>query len=155
MPHENTICHFSNRLTEAGTLERVVKAFDWQRHKKGYIPMSGQIVDASLMPAPRQRNTDDEDQAIKAGKTAREIWPNEPNKAAQKDVDARWTLKIGGKPMPARTRQANANKSSIRARVEHVLATRKTVTDCLSEPLDWRAPKPNSFSPILPTILTV
>jgi hypothetical protein len=29
-----------------------MKAFDWQLHKKGYIPMSGQIVDASLVPAP-------------------------------------------------------------------------------------------------------
>lgn len=29
--------------------------------------------------------------------SAQEIWLDEPNKAAQKDVDARWTLKIGGK----------------------------------------------------------
>jgi len=34
---------------------------------------------------------------VKAGKSASEIWPDEPNKAAQKDVDARWTLKVGGK----------------------------------------------------------
>lgn len=96
-PDENTIRHFRNRLTETGTLKRVMKAFDWQFHKKGYIPMSGQIVDASLVPAPKQRNTDGEKQAIKEGKSAREIWPDEPAKAAQKDVDARWTLKIGGK----------------------------------------------------------
>jgi IS5 family transposase len=74
-----------------------MKGFDWQLHKKGYIPMSGQIIDASLVPAPKQRNTDDEQQAIKSGKSAKEIWPNEKNKAAQKDTDARWTLKIGGK----------------------------------------------------------
>ena len=74
-----------------------MKAFDWQLQKKGYIPMAGQIVDASLVPAPKQRNTDGEKEAIKAGKTAREIWPDEPNKAAQKDTSARWTLKIGGK----------------------------------------------------------
>ena len=96
-PDENTIRHFRNRLTETGTLKRVMKAFDWQLHKKGYIPMSGQIVDASLVPAPKQRNTESEKEAIKEGKSAREIWPDEPAKAAQKDVDARWTLKIGGK----------------------------------------------------------
>lgn len=96
-PDENTIRHSRNRLTETGTLKRVMKAFDWQLQKKGYIPMSGQTVDASLVPAPKQRNTEDEKAAVKAGKTADEIWPNEPNKAAQKDVDARWTLKIGGK----------------------------------------------------------
>lgn len=96
-PDENTIRLFRNKLTETGTLKRVMKAFDWQLQKKGYIPMSGQIIDASLVPAPKQRNTDAEKEAIKAGKTAGEIWPNEPNKAAQKDTDARWTLKIGGK----------------------------------------------------------
>jgi IS5 family transposase len=96
-PDENTIRHFRNRLTETGTLKRVMKAFDWQLRKKGYIPMAGQIVDASLVPAPKQRNTEAEKAAIKAGKSAGEIWPEEPNKAAQKDVDARWTLKIGGK----------------------------------------------------------
>jgi IS5 family transposase len=96
-PDENTIRHFRNRLTETGTLKRVMKAFDWQLQKKGYIPMAGQIVDASLVPAPKQRNSEPEKAAIKEGKSAREIWPDEPNKAAQKDVDARWTLKIGGK----------------------------------------------------------
>ena len=96
-PDENTIRHFRNRLTETGTLKRVMKAFDWQLQKKGYIPMAGQIIDASLVPAPKQRNTEGEQQAIKAGKTAQEIWPDEPAKAAQKDTEARWTLKIGGK----------------------------------------------------------
>ncbi|SEK07719.1 Transposase domain, partial [Sphingobium sp. AP50] len=63
-PDENTIRHFRNRLTETGTLKRVMKAFDWQLQKKGYIPMSGQLVDASLVPAPRQRNTEGEREAI-------------------------------------------------------------------------------------------
>lgn len=72
-PDENTIRLFRNKLTETGTLKGVMKAFDWQLQKKGYIPMSGQIVDASLVPAPKQRNTDAEKEAIKAGKTVREI----------------------------------------------------------------------------------
>lgn len=96
-PDENTIRHFRNRLTEVGTVKRVMKAFDWQLQKKGYIPMSGQIVDATLVLAPKQRNTEDEKAAVKAGKPAKEIWPDKPNKAVQKDVDARWTLKVGGK----------------------------------------------------------
>ena len=96
-PDENTIRLFRNKLTETGTLQRVMKAFDWQLHKRGYIPIGGQIVDASLVPAPKQRNTEDEKTAIKAGKSARDIWPDQPNKAAQKDTQARWTLKIGGK----------------------------------------------------------
>ena len=58
-PDENTIRLFRNKLTETGTLRRVMKAFDWQLQTKGYIPMSGQIVDASLVPAPKQRNTNE------------------------------------------------------------------------------------------------
>ena len=92
-PDENTIRHFRNRMTETGTLKRVMKAFDWQLRKKGYIPMAGQIVDASLVPVPKQRNTQAEKTAIKEGKSAREIWPDAPNKAAQKDTNGRWTLK--------------------------------------------------------------
>jgi transposase, IS5 family len=56
-------------------------------------------------PAPKQRNTQEEKDAIKAGKTADEVWPDRPAKAAQKDVDARWTVKfskarprVNGKP---------------------------------------------------------
>ena len=96
-PDENTIRLFRNKLTETGTLHRVMKAFDWQLKKKGYIPISGQIVDASLVPSPKQRNTEDEKAAIKADKTADEIWPDEPNECAldtegrrQSALSSRW-----------------------------------------------------------------
>lgn len=56
-PDENMIRLFRNKLTETGALQQVMKAFDWQLQKKGYIPMSGQIVDASLVPVPKQRNS--------------------------------------------------------------------------------------------------
>ena len=67
--------------------------------------MGGQIVDATLVAAPKQRNTAAEKDAIKAGKTAGEIWPDQPAKAAQKDTDARWTLKFA-KARPTAGRQA-------------------------------------------------
>ena len=98
-PDENTIRLFRNKLTDTGTLKRVMKAFDWQLKKKGYIPplsdwtqslagqrMSGQIVDASSVPAPRQRSTEDEKAAIKAGKPADEIWPAKSGAAPLKWV---------------------------------------------------------------------
>ena len=97
MPDENTIRHYRNRLTESGTLEALMQAFEQQLREVGYLAMGGQIVDATLVPAPKQRNTEDEKAAIKAGKSARQIWRGKPNKAHQKDVDARWTVKIGGK----------------------------------------------------------
>ena len=96
-PDGNTIRPCRDKLTGSGALKRVMKAFDRQFRKKGSIPMAGRIVDASHIPAPRQRNTDGEKEAIRAGRAAREIWPDEPGRAARKDVPARWTLRVGGR----------------------------------------------------------
>jgi hypothetical protein len=43
----------------------------------GYIPMSGQIVDASLVAPPRQRNTNAEKVDIRAGRVP-EHWKDKP-----------------------------------------------------------------------------
>jgi IS5 family transposase len=96
MPDENTIRHYRNRMTESGTLDALMQACEQQLREAGYLSMGGQIVDATLVPAPKQRNTEDEKATIKAGKSAKQIWRGKPNKAHQKDVDARWTEKIGG-----------------------------------------------------------
>ena len=55
--------------------------------------MSGQIVDATLVAAPRQRNTDEEKAEIKAGRIPAE-WQARPAKLRHKDRDARWTVKF-------------------------------------------------------------
>lgn len=100
-PDANTIRLFRERLTQAGALDALFADFDRQLRERGYLPMGGQIVDATLVAAPKQRNTAAEKAAIKEGKSAREIWPDQPAKAAQKDTDARWTLKFAkARPMP-------------------------------------------------------
>ena len=50
-------------------------------------------VDASLVAAPRQRNTDDEKKAIKEGRIPLN-WKAKPAKMRHKDRDARWTVKF-------------------------------------------------------------
>jgi len=55
---------------------------------------SGQIIDASFVSAPVQRNTREENAVIKEGAVPLE-WGKTPNKLAHKDVDARWTKKGG------------------------------------------------------------
>lgn len=106
-PDANTIRIFRERLTAVGALDTLFADFDRQLKARGYLPMGGQIVDATLVAAPKQRNTEAEKAAVKAGRRAAEIWPDEPAKARQKDVDARWTLKFAkarptadGKPQP-------------------------------------------------------
>jgi IS5 family transposase len=93
-PDANTIRLFREKLTETGALDRLFADFDRQLKERGYLAMGGQIVDATLVAAPKQRNTQAEKAAIKEGKKAGEIWPDEPARAAQKDTDARWTLKF-------------------------------------------------------------
>jgi IS5 family transposase len=94
-PDENTIRSYRERLMKADAIGGLFDEFDRQLRDAGYLAMGGQIVDATLVSAPKQRNRQDEKAAIKAGQRAAEIWPLEPNKAAQKDTDARWTVKMG------------------------------------------------------------
>jgi transposase, IS5 family len=94
VPDAKTIWAFRERLTRAGAVEALFARFDRAIREAGYIPMSGQIVDASLVSAPKQRNTDGEKKAIKEGRIPEE-WKEKPAKLRQKDRDGRWTLVFG------------------------------------------------------------
>jgi len=94
VPDAKTIWAFRERLTQARAIEGLFTRFDGALKEAGYIAMSGQLVDSSLIAAPKQRNTKEEKAAIKEGKTAEEIWSDSPAKARQKDVDARWTIQF-------------------------------------------------------------
>ena len=83
---------FREKLTKAGAIGPLFERFDATLRQSGYIAMAGQIVDASLIAAPRQRNTQDEKKAIKDGRIP-DNWKDKPAKLRQKDRDARWTVK--------------------------------------------------------------
>ena len=69
-PDANTIRLFRERLTQAGALDALFADFDRQLKERGYLPMGGQIVDATLVATPKD--------AIKEGRRAGEFWPDEP-----------------------------------------------------------------------------
>jgi IS5 family transposase len=92
-PDARTIWLFREKLTRAGAIETLFGRFDAILRQAGYIAMSGQIVDASLIAAPRQRNTQEEKQAIKEDRIP-DAWKDKPAKLRQKDRDARWTVKF-------------------------------------------------------------
>jgi IS5 family transposase len=94
VPDANTLWDFREALIASGALERLFTRLHEAITAAGYLPMAGQIVDATLVCAPRQRNTDEEKARIKAGEKAAQIWPDKPAKARQKDTDARWTVKF-------------------------------------------------------------
>jgi hypothetical protein len=58
----------AGRPAKAGAIGPLFERFDATLRQSGYIAMSGQIVDASLIAAPRPRNTQDEKKAIKDGR---------------------------------------------------------------------------------------
>src|SRR5215218_3111980 len=98
VPDARTIWLFRERLTRAEiegrpAIEALVARFDASLRAAGYIAMSGQIVDATLVAAPRQRNTAEEKAEIKAGRVPAD-WRAKPAKLHHKDRDARWTVKF-------------------------------------------------------------
>ena len=77
-------------------MEELFARFNRMLEKKGIITHTGSVVDATFVDAPRQRNTREENRAIKEGEIPEEWLENTPeakHKRAQKDVDARWTIK--------------------------------------------------------------
>ena len=104
-PDRNTIWSFRERLIRAGATDGLFATLDRELRRGGYLAMGGQIVDAKLVSAPKQRNRDDEKEAIKAGRGAAQIWPDQLAKAAQKDTQARWTVKTGRRREPAGTQR--------------------------------------------------
>ena len=73
-------------------MEGLFARFDGCLKTSGYLAMGGQIVDASIVPTPRQHNSKEENKQVKAGETPPE-WEKKPAKLRQKDRDARWTKK--------------------------------------------------------------
>jgi transposase, IS5 family len=92
VPDATTVWLFREALAKAGLVKTLFERFNRHLDAKGYIARGGQIVDATIVSAPKQHNTREEDEAIKAGKTP-QGWEENPAKNAQKDKDARWTKK--------------------------------------------------------------
>lgn len=92
VPDEKTIWLFKEQLGEAGLAAELFRTFDNFLREHGFEARKGQIVDASIVAVPKQRNTRDENKRIKNGE---EIKDWDENKASQKDTDARWTKKNG------------------------------------------------------------
>ena len=92
VPDAKTVWVFREDLKRHGLVDKLFYALNSQIESAGYIPRKGQIVDASIVEAPRQRNSRNENDRIKSGQTP-DDW-SEP-KRRQKDVEARWTKKHG------------------------------------------------------------
>src|ERR1700730_899261 len=82
----------SRGAVQGGAVEELFDLFDGFLKNKGYRAMGGQISDATIVSAPKQHNSREDNETIKEGETP-EDWKSKPAKNHQKDKDARWTKK--------------------------------------------------------------
>jgi IS5 family transposase len=91
IPDRTTIWTFENRIGESGA-KALFDGVERQLLKHGYIARGGQIIDATLVPAPKQHFTKEDKEQIKQDALPAD-W--KPAKRRQKDLDATWTKKHG------------------------------------------------------------
>lgn len=120
VPDEKTVWLFRERLKGLGLVEVLFKQFNDDLSGAGFAASKGSIVDASIVPVPRQRNSRDDNQTIKAGYTPASFAKN-PCKSRQKDTDARWTTRHGERFF--------GYKNHVNVDVEHKFVRRYEVTD--------------------------
>ena len=94
VPDAKTVWLYREQLSQAGMIETLFDDFDGYLKSQGFQAMGGQIIDASIVEVPIQRNRREENEQIKRGETP-EAWADKPAKRRQKDTEARWTKKHG------------------------------------------------------------
>ncbi len=92
VPDATTIWLFRENLSKAQVVEELFLRFDQSLNEAGFRAEKGQIIDASIVKAPVQRNSRAENELIQAGEEPAG-WSEA--KRRQKDLDARWTRKSG------------------------------------------------------------
>jgi IS5 family transposase len=92
VPDARTIWLFREQLIEGKAVEKLFAQFDTMLTAHGLSASGGQIVDATFVEAPRQRNGRDDNAQIKKGEVPAG-WSD--RKKAHKDTDAKWTKKNG------------------------------------------------------------
>jgi IS5 family transposase len=92
VPDAKTIWLFREQLKSAGLVKELFKEFDRYLTRQGFNARKGQIIDATIVSVPMQRNSREENQQIKNGDVPKD-WSQE--KQRQKDTEARWVTKYG------------------------------------------------------------
>jgi transposase, IS5 family len=142
IPDATTLWLFREKLAKASLIEKLFECFDGHLEAQGYMARGGQMVDATIVPVPKQRNSRDENEAVKAGETP-PAWEKNPAKLRQKDRDACWTKKHG--------KSFFGYKNHVNADAKHKLIRRYEVTDAAvhdSQALDALLTKGNTSSDV-------
>jgi len=118
VPDARTIWLFREQLIAAEAVEKLFAQFDAMLNAVGFAASGGQIIDATFVEVPRQRNGRDDNATIKKGEVPAD-WGEK--KKDHKDTDAKWTKKNGVAYFGYKN-HANVDR-------KHKLIRRYTVTD--------------------------
>ena len=77
VPDSKTVWLFRELLKEFKLIEVLFARFHQQLAHRGYVAKAGQMIDATFVEVPRQRNNREENAQIKAGETPTEWKPVE------------------------------------------------------------------------------
>ena len=91
VPDSNTCRNFREKLIKNNVLDKLFAAINLQIQQAGFIARAGQIIDATFIPVPKQRNSRKENKLINEENAIPIDWS--PRKRQQKDIDASWTKK--------------------------------------------------------------
>lgn len=94
VPDANTIWNFREKLKKLNLSDPLFQRFERILCESGLKAKGGQIVDATFAPVPVRRDTQEDNESVKEGKTPQK-WT--PNQRSHKDLDAHWTQKRGRK----------------------------------------------------------
>ena len=91
VPDANTIWTFREAVTRAEiagrpAIEGLFSAYDMALRQAGFLAMGGQIVDATVVAVPKQRNTEAEKADLKAG-CVPDAWKAKPAEDGSKRID--------------------------------------------------------------------
>ena len=94
VPDHGTFWQFRELLKKNNLIEPLFRKFHDVLESRGIILRNGVIADATIINAPKQRNTKRQNEALKEGQDKEMAFPEASESTLRhKDGDARWTLK--------------------------------------------------------------
>ena len=131
VPDANTIWTFREVLTRAQidgqpAIQVLFSAYEAALRQAGYLAMGGQIVDATVVAAPKQRNTEAEKAELKAGRVP-DAWKAKPAKLARDEIGTRAGRSSGRRPSRPRTGRSGST-SQYRASATRTTSASTAVT---------------------------
>jgi len=95
VPDAKTIWLFRERVKEAKLIKKLFRQFEQFLINSGFAAKKGQIIDASIVSAPKERNSREENKRIRKSEIPRTgIWPKAGERTRMAGGQRRWARTI-------------------------------------------------------------